>query len=63
MNMNAFSNKRWKVTLMRGEGELYVFADTAEAAAGEALGQYRRRRAEVNSTPIDTVVQSVEFVD
>ncbi len=63
MNMAAFSTKKWKVTFMRGEGEIYVFADTAEIAKGEALGQYRRRRAEVNSTPMDTLIKSVEFVD
>jgi hypothetical protein len=63
MNMAAFSTKRWKVTFMRGEGEIYVFADTEEMAKGEALGQYRRRRAEVNSTPMETLIQAVEFVD
>lgn len=63
MSMQAFSNKKWKVTFMRGEGEIFVFADTKEMAIGEALGQYRRRRAEVNFTPVDTLIKNVESVD
>lgn len=63
MSMKAFSNKKWKVTFMRGEGEIFVFADTKEMAIGEALGQYRRRRAEVNFTPANTLIKNVESVD
>ena len=63
MSMKAFSNKKWKVTFMRGEGEIFVFADTKEMAIGEALGQYRRRRSEVNFTPVDTLIKNVESVD
>lgn len=63
MSPNAFSNKRWKVTFMKGEGEMYVFAETAELAKGEAFGQYRKRRQEVDMTPMDVVIRKVEFVD